>query len=136
MPKFESPDPISITIDILGDTHITASDRTDTVITVGPMDPSKSSDVKAAEQTVVDYSDGRLFVKSPRSWAPFSGSQTVVVTLEVPTGSAVGRDLGVQHSAIVPDPISGEDTLTYWTEREPYVSIHPPAAGPDLRKLP
>jgi len=89
MPKFESPNPISITIDILGNTHITASDRTDTVITVGPMDPSKSSDVKAAEQTVVDYSDGRLFVKSPRSWAPFRGSQTVVVTLEVPTGSAL-----------------------------------------------
>jgi hypothetical protein len=89
MPKFESPDPISITIDILGNTDITASDRTDTVITVGPMNPSKSSDVKAAEQTVVDYSDGWLYVKSPRSWGPFSGSQTVVVTLEVPTGSAL-----------------------------------------------
>ena len=89
MPTFESPDPISITIDILGNTHITASDRTDTVVTVDPMDPSKSSDVKAAEQTVVDYSDGRLLVKSPRSWAPFSGSQTVIVTLEVPTGSTL-----------------------------------------------
>ena len=89
MPRFESPDPISITIDILGNTHITASDRADAVITVGPMDPSKSSDVKAAEQTVGDYSDGRLYVKSPRSWGPFSGSQTVVVTLEVPTGSAL-----------------------------------------------
>ncbi len=89
MPTFESPNPISITIDILGNTHVTASDRTDTVVTVSPMDPSKSSDVKAAEQTVVDYSDGRLFVKSPRSWGPFSGSQTVVVTLEVPTGSAL-----------------------------------------------
>lgn len=89
MPTFPSPDPISITIDILGNTHITASDRTDTVITVGPRDPSKSSDVKAAEQTVVDYSDGRLFVKSPRSWGPFSGSQTVVVTLELPTGSTL-----------------------------------------------
>ena len=54
MPKFESPHPISITIDILGNTHITASDRTDTVVTVVPRDPSKSSDVKAAEQTVVD----------------------------------------------------------------------------------
>ena len=70
MTKFETPDPISITIDILGNTHITASDRTDTVITVAPRDPSKSSDVKAAEQTVVDYSPGRLLVKSPRSWGP------------------------------------------------------------------
>ena len=89
MPISASPDPISITIDIVDNTHITASDCADTVITVRPMDPSKSSDVKAAEQTTVDFTDGRLFVKSPRSWAPFSGSQTVVVTLEVPTGSAL-----------------------------------------------
>src|SRR4249919_2004003 len=89
MPTFESPNPISITIDILGNTHITASDRTDTIITVVPRDPSNASDVKAAEHTVVDYSDGHLFVKSPRSWSPLSGSQTVVVTLEVPTGSAL-----------------------------------------------
>jgi len=89
MPTFESPNPISITLDILGNIHITASDRTDTVVTVQPRDPSNSSDVKAAEHTVVEYSDGRLFLKSPRSWAPFSGSQTVKVTLEVPTGSAL-----------------------------------------------
>lgn len=89
MPRFESPDPISITVDILGNTHITASDRTDTVVTVGPMDPSKASDVRAAEQTVVDYSGGRLSVRSPRSWGPFSGSQTVVLTIEAPTGSAL-----------------------------------------------
>ena len=75
MPQFESPDPISITIDVLGNTHVTASDRTDTVITVGPMNPSKSSDVRAAEQTAVDYSDGRLSVKSPRGWGPFSGAR-------------------------------------------------------------
>ena len=89
MPRFESAAPISIAIDIVGNTHITASDHTDTVITVGPRDPSKPSDVKAAEQTVVDYADGRLSVRSPRSWMPFSGSQTVVVTLEVPTGSTL-----------------------------------------------
>ena len=89
MPTFASPDPISITIDIIGDTQITASDRADTIVTVAPRDPSKQSDVKAAAQTVVDYAGGRLFVKSPRSWAPFNGSQTVIVTLEVPTGSAL-----------------------------------------------
>lgn len=89
MPTFESPDPISITIDIVGNTRITASDRTDTLVMVEPMRPSKSSDVKAAEQTVVAYSDSRLSVKSPRSWAPFGWSHSVVVTLEVPTGSAL-----------------------------------------------
>ena len=89
MPRFESADPISITVDILGDTHITASDRTDTVVTVEPMSPSRSSDVRAAQQTVVDYADGRLSVRSPRSWVPFGRSPSVVVTLEVPTGSAL-----------------------------------------------
>ena len=34
MPTFTSPNPISITIDVLGNTHITASDRTDTTVTV------------------------------------------------------------------------------------------------------
>ncbi len=89
MPRFDSPGPISMTIDIVGNTHITASDRTDTVVTVGPKDPSKASDVKAAEQTAVDYSGGQLSVRSPRNWGPFSGSQTVVVNIEVPTGSAL-----------------------------------------------
>ena len=36
MPTFETPDPISVTIDIVGDARITASDRTDTVVTVRP----------------------------------------------------------------------------------------------------
>ena len=89
MPTFESLRPISITIDILGTTHVTASDRSDTVVTVAPRDPSNASDAKAAKQTVVDYSDGRLLVKSPRSRGPFGGSQSVIVTLEVPTGSAL-----------------------------------------------
>lgn len=89
MPTFDSPRPVSISIDVLGNTSITASDRTDTVVTVEPMDPSRPSDVRAAEQTVVDYANGRLAVKSPRSWAPFGGSQTVIVTLLVPTGSSL-----------------------------------------------
>ena len=89
MPTFDSPAPISITIDVVGNTHITASDRIDTVVTVRPRDPSKSSEVKAAEQTTVEHSDGRLFVKSPRNWGPFGGRQMVDVTLEVPTGSAL-----------------------------------------------
>ena len=89
MPTFDSPRPISITIDILGNTRITASDRTDTVVDVAPMRPSKSSDVKAAEQTIVDFCDGRLSVRTPKSWSPFGWSHSVVVTLEVPTGSTL-----------------------------------------------
>lgn len=61
------------------------------------MDPSKSSDVRAAEQTVVDYANGRLFVKSPRNWAPFGAGQMVVLTLLVPTGSALDGTSAMGH---------------------------------------
>src|SRR5262249_29648137 len=88
-PTFDTPNPISATIDVVGNSRITASDRADTVVTVRPADPNKSSDVKAAEQTVVDCSGGRLLVKSPKSWSPFGGSQAVEVTVDLPTGSAL-----------------------------------------------
>ncbi len=89
MPTFETPKPIAMIIDIVGSTNITSSDRTNTVVVVLPKDPEKASDVRAAEQTTIDFSDGRLVVTSPRSWGLFSGSQTVVVTVEVPTGSTL-----------------------------------------------
>ena len=89
MPRFESPGPVAITVDIVGNTHITASDRTDIVVEVAPREPSNASDVKAAKQMVVEYVGGRLLVKSPRSRSPFGRSPSVAVTLEVPTGSTL-----------------------------------------------
>ena len=52
MPIFETPEPISATIDLaVGDVRITASDRHDTVVDVRPSDASHEPDVRAAEQT-------------------------------------------------------------------------------------
>ena len=57
MPVFATPEPISVTIELnMGDTRIIASDRTDTLVEVSPRDDSKASDVRAAEQTRVEYS--------------------------------------------------------------------------------
>ena len=53
--------------------------------------------MRAAEQTVVDYANGRLFVKSPRNWAPFGAGQMVVLTLLVPTGSALDGTSAMGH---------------------------------------
>ncbi|HTN79052.1 MAG TPA: hypothetical protein VMK16_05200 [Acidimicrobiales bacterium] len=93
MNSFDTPQPIDITIDLaVGDARITASDRTDTVATVRPTNESKSADVTAAEETRVDYVDGRLTVISPRSWrrfTPFDKSGSVQVSVEVPTGSTL-----------------------------------------------
>jgi DUF4097 and DUF4098 domain-containing protein YvlB len=93
MPTFETPTPIAMTIEIVGDARITASDRTDTVVEVRPRDPSKPGDVEAAEQTVVGCTDGRLEVRTPKHWkrySPFgSGGEAIAVTIEVRTGSAL-----------------------------------------------
>jgi hypothetical protein len=93
MPKFETPEPIAITIDVfLGDVRIIASDRTDTVVEVRPSDAAKTHDVRAAQETEVDFAAGGLTVKAPRGWkmyTPFSRDPSIDVTIEVPTGSRV-----------------------------------------------
>jgi hypothetical protein len=95
MPTFPTPDPIVATIEITGDVRITASDRTDTVVTVRPNDPDKAADVRAAEEATVELVDGRLVVKSQRSWrmwTPFGGNAIIEVAVELPTGSQVVAD--------------------------------------------
>ena len=61
MPTFETPEPITATIDVaVGDVRISAGDRGDTVVDVRPSDPSNDEDVKAAEQTRVECASGQL----------------------------------------------------------------------------
>jgi len=96
MPVFATPEPIFVTIELsIGDARIIASDRTDTVIEVRPRDDSKASDIRAAEQTLVEYSSGRLLVKTPKQ-RPFIGrGASVDVTVELPAGSRVQGDSGM-----------------------------------------
>jgi DUF4097 and DUF4098 domain-containing protein YvlB len=95
MPVFATPKPISVTIELsMGDTRIIASDRTDTVIEVRPRDDSKASDIRAAEQTRVEYSNGRLLVKTTQRSFIGRGSP-VDVTIELPAGSEVQGDTGM-----------------------------------------
>jgi hypothetical protein len=93
MPAFDTPEPISVTLAIgVGDVRIAASDRRDTVVLVSASDSSKGSDVKAAEQTRVEYSEGRLLIRAPRSWkhyTPFRGGESIDVAIELPAGSRV-----------------------------------------------
>jgi DUF4097 and DUF4098 domain-containing protein YvlB len=92
MPTFDTPEPVSVAIELsVGAVTINASDRSDTVVEVRPTDETDDSDVKAAEQTRVEYAGGTLLVKSPKSRAlDFSRkSRSVQVTIELPTGSHV-----------------------------------------------
>jgi hypothetical protein len=90
MPRFETPRPIAVTVDIfLGQVEIIASDRTDTVVEVRPSDAAKKDDVRAAKETKVDFAAGNLIVKAPRGWKVYTlgANPSIDVTIEVPTGS-------------------------------------------------
>ncbi len=92
MPTFDTPIPISATIDVIaGDIRVIAADRTDTVVEVHPRDESHNLDVKTAAQTRVDYADGKLTVKTPKPLQVFfsARSATVDVTVSLPAGSHV-----------------------------------------------
>lgn len=99
MPVFETPEPISVSIEIsVGDVRIVAGDRADTVVEVRPSDPDKKGDVTAAAQTRVEYAAGRLQVKTPKTWrqyTPRGGAQSVDVLIELPAGSRVDAESGV-----------------------------------------
>ena len=93
MPVFDTPEPISVQVDLpVGDAWITATDRADTVVEVRPRNASNKSDVSAADQTTVEYVAGRLMIRAPKSWRRYSfvsAGPSVDVLIEVPSGSSV-----------------------------------------------
>ncbi|RGC66727.1 hypothetical protein C5N14_21925 [Micromonospora sp. MW-13] len=99
MPNFETPEPISVTLElgVVGDVRIAASDRTDTVVEVRPSDETDESDVKAAQQVRVDYTNGTLRVTGPKARAfDFSRkTRSVDVSIELPSGSQVSAEMQV-----------------------------------------
>src|SRR2546430_2437398 len=98
MPTFDTPEPISAVIDlVVGDARITASDRGDTVVEIRPSDASHDQDVRAAEQTRVEYAAGRLLVRAPRqrSLSILGKPGSIDVTIDLPAGSHVHGDASV-----------------------------------------
>ena len=98
MPTFDTPEPISVVLDlVVGDVRITATDRDDTVVEVRPSDPSREPDVKAAEQARVEYAGGRVLVKAPkpRHLGLFGKVGSIDVTIGVPAGSHLQGDAAV-----------------------------------------
>jgi DUF4097 and DUF4098 domain-containing protein YvlB len=92
MPTFDTPDPIHVTVEIaVGDVRIVAGERATTVVAVRPTDSAVEIDVQAAQQTRVEYADGRLLVKAPRQKAlgVWGKVGSIDVTIDLPTGSRV-----------------------------------------------
>jgi DUF4097 and DUF4098 domain-containing protein YvlB len=96
MPTFDTPRPITATINlVMGDVRITASDRTDTVVEVRPATDSAKS-IRAAEQTTVEYANGRLLVKTPKQLSTLLGRPgSIEVEIALPAGSSVECDTGM-----------------------------------------
>ncbi|WP_240197055.1 DUF4097 family beta strand repeat-containing protein [Nonomuraea lactucae] len=77
--------------------RIAASDRTDTVVEVRPSDEADESDVEAAQQVRVDYTNGMLRVTGPKARVfDFSRkTRSVDVSIELPSGSRVSAEMQV-----------------------------------------
>jgi hypothetical protein len=96
MPTFDTPEPISVTVELsMGELRIVASERTDTVVEVRPTNSSQKGDVSAAQQTRVEFADGKLLVKGPKGWRPLSflgGRESIDVEIALPAGSELRGD--------------------------------------------
>ena len=91
MQKFDTPAPISAVLDVpAGRVRFIASDRADTTVEVLPANASRGRDVKAAEQTRVEFGDGVLRIKAPAERNQILGpSGSIEVTVQLPASSRI-----------------------------------------------
>jgi len=97
MPTFNTPEPISATIDLAAaDVRVITGDRQDTVVEVRPSNSSHEPDVKVAEQTKVGYTAAGLQIKGPKQRSMgLRRIGSVDVTVELPAGSQIEADSGI-----------------------------------------
>jgi DUF4097 and DUF4098 domain-containing protein YvlB len=97
---FKTPAPITVNLDLyVADVHFAVSDRTDTVVEVRPSDPDKSVDVKAADNTRVEYDEAtntlNIVSRKPRTrFVNFSSKrpESIDVLIQLPSDSDVRGD--------------------------------------------
>jgi Putative adhesin len=95
--NFSTPSPIAIALDLyVADVRFAASDRTDTIVEVKPSDPDKAADIKAAENTRVEYDDATRTLsivsrKPLNRFVNFSSKRpdSVDIVIQLPTDSDV-----------------------------------------------
>ena len=107
MPTFATPAPIAATVEVAGArVRVTASDRTDTVVLVEPINEASHSDVKVAGKTEVDLAGDQLSVKTT---TPGNKSGSVAITIGLPAGSSLAAYLA--HSSVQVDGPVGQCEL-------------------------
>ena len=95
MQKFDTPAPISAVLDIpAGRVQFIATDRTDTTVEVLPVNASKGRDLKAAEQTTVEFADGVLRIETMAKTQYLGPSGSIDVMVKLPAGSRLKAKAG------------------------------------------
>lgn len=95
MPTFATPEPIAVSIETRnGSIRLVATDRADTVVQVRPRDASRGADVSAAEQTRVDFRDGKLVVSGARRASALLRDGAVDIDIALPARSRLHASLG------------------------------------------
>ncbi|WP_030785354.1 DUF4097 family beta strand repeat-containing protein [Streptomyces sp. NRRL S-920] len=95
---FDTPKPITATVGFeSGTLRVVAGDGTATVVDVRPGSELRDADVKAAERTRVEFANGTLLVKGPKSRSPFSKGSTIEVRVTLPAGSGLRVDTQLVH---------------------------------------
>jgi len=96
MQNFATPTTITTVVDLpAGRIQVIATDRTETAVEVRPANAGKGRDVKAAEQTEVEFSDGVLRITAPTEKNQLFGpSGSIEVTVQLPAGSSVEAKAG------------------------------------------
>jgi DUF4097 and DUF4098 domain-containing protein YvlB len=95
--NFNTPSPITVALSLyVADVRFTASDRTDTIVEVRPSNPNKAADIKAAENTRLEYDEATrtlsIVSRKPRSrFVNFSSKrpESINVVIQLPTDSDV-----------------------------------------------
>jgi hypothetical protein len=88
---FSTPTPLEVDFDLqAARLDLVASDRNDTVVTIAPRNPNRKGDVEAVQGTTVEFANNRLTIVAPKGWKIIGPSDSLVVTIELPTGSTVG----------------------------------------------
>jgi hypothetical protein len=107
MPAFATPGPIAATVQVASaQVRVTASDRTDTVVLVRPVNEASPSDVKVASKTKVEFAGDQLSVKTTVA-GDKNGS--VAITVDLPAGSSLVAYLS--HSSVHADGPLGDCEL-------------------------
>jgi hypothetical protein len=99
VPSFETTRPIEAALTlgaVAANITVTADEGERTTVEVRPADPDSARDVRAAEQTQVDYADGVLTVTVPtRLGTIFGRTGAIEVAVRLPAGSRLRGETGM-----------------------------------------